>query len=33
MDLKKSTILLIFGTFSLGGCGGHATSKKIKTDE
>jgi hypothetical protein len=32
VDLKKSTILLIFATLSLGGCGGHATSKK-KTDE
>ena len=27
--IKKSTILLIFGTLSIGGCGGHPMRPKI----
>jgi hypothetical protein len=28
-DHQKSTILLIFGTFSVGGCGGHPMRPKL----
>ena len=29
MDDQKLTVLLIFGTFSLGGCGGHPMRPKL----
>ena len=29
MDHQKPTVLLIFGTFSLGGCGGHSMRPKL----
>ena len=29
MDHQKPTVLLIFGTFSLGGCGGHPMRPKL----
>ena len=29
MDHQKPTILLSFGTFSLGGCGGHPMRPKL----
>ena len=29
MDDKKNTVLLIFGTLSLGGCGGHPMRPKL----
>ena len=29
MDHQKPSILLIFGTFSLGGCGGHPMTPKL----
>ena len=29
MDHQKPTILLIFGTLSLGGCGGHPMRPKL----
>ena len=29
MDHQKPTILLIFGTLSLGGCGGHPMRSKL----
>ena len=31
MDHQKPTILLIFGTLSLGGCGGHPMRPKLNS--
>ena len=29
MDHQKPTVLLVFGTFSIGGCGGHPMRPKL----
>ena len=33
MDHQKSTILLIFGIFSLGGCRGHNMRPKLNSKD
>ena len=33
MDHQKPTVLLIFGTFSLGGCGGHPMRPKLNSKD
>jgi hypothetical protein len=33
MDFQKSTFLLIFGTLSVGGCGGHSMRPKLRLKE
>jgi hypothetical protein len=33
MDHQKTTILLIFGTLSLGGCGGHPMRPKLNSKD